>query len=98
MALDQRRKRPLPARLVHAREQRLVAVAEILDILHVEVCASWHPALQWSWRGTRLRSIARYSRMPVTAATRWEDRWGAAQRAAHALTFDLDQGGGVHFA
>jgi hypothetical protein len=24
-----------------------------------------------------------------------EDWWGAARRAAHSLTFDLDQGGGV---
>ena len=36
VALDQRRKRPLPARLVHARQQRLVAMAEVLHILHVE--------------------------------------------------------------
>src|SRR5215510_9275468 len=36
VAFDQRRKRPLPARPEYAREQRLVAVAEILDVLHVE--------------------------------------------------------------
>jgi hypothetical protein len=36
VALDQRRKRSLPARLEHAREQRLVAVAQVLDIVHVE--------------------------------------------------------------
>ena len=34
--IDQRRERPVAARLVHLRQQRLVAVAEILDVLHVE--------------------------------------------------------------
>ena len=37
MQIDQRRKRPLAARLVDLRQQRLVAVAEILDVLHVEL-------------------------------------------------------------
>ena len=37
VALDQRRKRPLPARLVHARQQRLVAMAEVLHVVHVDV-------------------------------------------------------------
>ena len=37
VALDQRRERPLAFRLEHAREQRLVAVAEVLDVLDVEV-------------------------------------------------------------
>jgi hypothetical protein len=37
MQIDQRRKRPLAARLVHLRQQRPVAVAEILDVLHVEL-------------------------------------------------------------
>jgi hypothetical protein len=35
--IDQRRERPLAARLVDLRQQRLVAVAEILDVLHVEL-------------------------------------------------------------
>ena len=34
--VDQRRERPVAARLEHARQQRLVAVAEIFDVLHVE--------------------------------------------------------------
>ena len=34
-AFDQRRKRPLPARPEYAREQRLVAVTETFDVLHV---------------------------------------------------------------
>ena len=37
VAFDQSRKRPLPARLIHPRQQRLVAVAEIFDILDVEI-------------------------------------------------------------
>src|SRR5262245_63836155 len=37
MALDERRERPCPARPAHASEQRLLAVAEVFDILHVEV-------------------------------------------------------------
>ena len=36
MALHQRRERPLPARLEHAREQRFLGVAEVLDVVHVE--------------------------------------------------------------
>jgi hypothetical protein len=36
MAFDQRRERPLPVRSEHAGEQRLIAVAEVLDVLHVE--------------------------------------------------------------
>ncbi len=35
--LDQRRKRPLAARTEHARQQRLVAVAKVLDVLDVEL-------------------------------------------------------------
>jgi hypothetical protein len=34
--VDQRRERTLAAWLEHTREQRLVAVTEILDILHIE--------------------------------------------------------------
>src|SRR5215510_3084132 len=37
MALDERRERPCPARPEHASEQRHLAVAEVFDILHVEV-------------------------------------------------------------
>ena len=37
MAFDQRRKRPLASRPEDARQQRLVAVAEIFDILDVEL-------------------------------------------------------------
>ena len=37
MALDQRRKGSVPARLEHARQQRFVAVAKVLDVFHVEV-------------------------------------------------------------
>jgi hypothetical protein len=40
VAFDQRRKRPLPARPEYAREQRLVAVTEVFDILHVELMGS----------------------------------------------------------
>ncbi len=40
VAFDQRRKRPLPARLEYAREQRLVAVADVFDVLHVELMGS----------------------------------------------------------
>ena len=36
MTLDQRRERPLATRLEHAGEQRLVAVAKVLDVLYVE--------------------------------------------------------------
>src|SRR6516164_5695594 len=36
VAFDQRRKRSLPARPEYAREQRLVAVTEVFDVLHVE--------------------------------------------------------------
>src|SRR5262249_31854940 len=36
VAFDQRRKRPLPTRPEYAREQRVVAVTEVFDILHVE--------------------------------------------------------------
>ena len=36
MQIDQRRERPLAAWLVNLREQRLVAVAKIFDVLHVE--------------------------------------------------------------
>src|SRR5476649_2816990 len=37
MQIDERRKRPLAARLVDLRQQRLVAMAEIFDVLHVEL-------------------------------------------------------------
>ncbi len=36
MAFDQRREWPLPSRPENTGEQRLVAVAEVLDVLHVE--------------------------------------------------------------
>jgi hypothetical protein len=36
VALDQRREWPLAARPEHAGEQRLVAMAEVLDVLHIE--------------------------------------------------------------
>src|SRR5439155_13626936 len=37
VALDQRRKGSVPARLEHARQQWFVAVAKVLDVFHVEV-------------------------------------------------------------
>src|SRR5215470_8757497 len=40
VAFDQRRKRPLPARPEYAREQRLVAVTEVFDVLYVELMGS----------------------------------------------------------
>src|SRR6516165_8853309 len=40
VAFDQCRKRPLPAGPEYAREQRLVAVTELFDILHVELMSS----------------------------------------------------------
>src|SRR5262249_40389243 len=40
VAFDQRGKRPLPARPEYAREQRLVAVTEVFDVLHVELISS----------------------------------------------------------
>ena len=40
MAFDQRWKRPLPARPEYAREQRLIAVTEVFDVLHVELMGS----------------------------------------------------------
>src|SRR5215831_16047495 len=41
MAFDECGKRPLPVRLEYACKQRLVAVAEILDVLHVEFAGSF---------------------------------------------------------
>ena len=37
MQIDQRRERPLAARLEHARQQWLATVAEILDVLDIEL-------------------------------------------------------------
>ena len=36
MKIDQRRERPFAARLVDLRQQRLIAMAQILDVLDVE--------------------------------------------------------------
>src|SRR6516165_4560618 len=54
VAFDQRRKRPLPARPEYAREQRLVAVTEVFDVLHVE------------WIGSRVEHCSRHSYAPVS--------------------------------
>jgi hypothetical protein len=40
VAFDQRREWPLPSRTEYTREQRLVAMAEVLDVLHVEFMGS----------------------------------------------------------
>ena len=40
VALNQRREWARPARLVHAGQQRLVAVTEVFDVLHVELMGS----------------------------------------------------------
>src|SRR5499433_1484708 len=54
VAFDQRRKRPLPARSEYAREQRLVAMTEVFDVLHVELM------------GSGVEDCSRHSQAPVS--------------------------------
>src|SRR5262249_38095472 len=54
VAFDQRRKRPLPARSEYAREQRLVAMTEVFDVLHVELM------------GSGFEDCSRHSQAPVS--------------------------------
>src|SRR5262249_52842842 len=80
VAFDQSGKRPLPARPEYAREQRLVAVTEVFDVLHVE------------WIGSGFEHCRRHSYAPVSEdrAPLILAQYSPDRNVPHARLFDCN--------
>src|SRR4030095_9259433 len=71
MALDQRRERTLAARLEHARQQGLVAMAEILDVLDIVFVGLWG-----------IQNCCRHGGRPCASSFVRSDRFSRARAAS----------------